>query len=501
VGSLRRWPIQLKPGGQEGDLLVGPPEAVKAFGNGRPGSLSFSRDGVRLAVSDGSRSEVLVLDVETGKVLLRCHHGGASQAALSPDGRWLASNTWGIARGAVRVWDVDAGRQAAEFEGPGAPLAFSPDNKFLVVGYGNEVQYRQVGSWESTDALRLEREAAALHCLAFSQEGSVLAVRTWRGAVRLLDWATGQELARLAAPNTEMASHLAFSRDDRWLAVVCQTQVVQLWDLRRIRRQLSDIGLDWQLPGPPPAIQEEKHTSSPRIEIDYGELPKQGNTSKETPQEAVKRWTQCLQSNSEDVDAFHHRAHAFEKLGERHKAIADFTAAIQRQPGNAHFHECRGRNYLALKEHAQAIADFEKALELKPDQADLCNNLAWLLVTGPKDLRDGKKAVPYAERAVKLAPTNGHYHNTLGLALYRAERYRDAITPLEASLKGNSGSTDGFDLFFLAMCYAKLGESEKAKECFDRAVKWVEGQRSLQPRWAEELKMFRAEAEEVLGKK
>src|SRR5262249_27143031 len=199
-----------------------------------------------------------------------------------------------------------------------------------------------------------------------------------------------------------------------------------------------------------------------RIEVDYGELPSQWDTRPRTPQQAVEHWTQRLQSNPEQVQAYHHRAHAYEKLGERRKAIADFSAAIQRQPGNAHFHECRGHNYLALKEHAQAVADFEKALEFQPDQPGLCNNLAWLLVAGPHELRDGKKALTYAEHAVELAPKNWHYHNTLGVALYRAGRYLEAIAPLEASLKGNGGSTDGFDLFFLAICHAKLADPGNA---------------------------------------
>src|SRR5262249_14846875 len=148
--------------------------------------------------------------------------------------------------------------------------------------------------------------------------------------------------------------------------------------------------------------------------------------------------------NPNHAESYHLRAHVYEHLGQFAKAIDDFSEAIQRQPNNAHLHDARGHNYLRRNEHAQAAADLQKSLELNPHQSNTCNTLAWLLVVGPKELRNGNKAVLYAERAVQLDPTNWLYHNTLGLALYRADRYQDAITPLAASLKGNNGRTDGF---------------------------------------------------------
>jgi hypothetical protein len=73
---------------------------------------------------------------------------------------------------------------------------------------------------------------------------------------------------------------------------------------------------------------------------------------------------------------------------------------------------------------------------------------------------------------------------------------------LERSLRESKAEVAGFDLFFLAMCHAKLGAVDKARDCYDRARRWVEEHAAgLQPGWPEELKRFQAEAEKVLAAK
>jgi hypothetical protein len=65
----------------------------------------------------------------------------------------------------------------------------------------------------------------------------------------LLDLNTYRELATLQAPETRSIFWLCFSRDNNLLAAACDNQVIQVWDLRHLRKELATLGLDWR---PPP---------------------------------------------------------------------------------------------------------------------------------------------------------------------------------------------------------------------------------------------------------
>jgi tetratricopeptide (TPR) repeat protein len=216
------------------------------------------------------------------------------------------------------------------------------------------------------------------------------------------------------------------------------------------------------------------------------------------PQEAVDRWTVDIRSNPENVEAYHHRGHAYEKLGWYGNAVADFAEALKLDPNNAHFLERRGENLLILREYELAVADLERSLAIQPNQAEAANCLAWVYVAGPETLRDPDKALPLAEPTVSLAPQQSAYLNTLGVAQYRSAMYLSARTTLEKSLQISAGGWDAFDLYFLALCHHQLGDRAKAKECFERAAKW-QAQANLSGQNAEELNAFRAEAEKELG--
>ena len=205
---------------------------------------------------------------------------------------------------------------------------------------------------------------------------------------------------------------------------------VRVWDLRLIRRQLAEMGLDWDAPSYLPADRVTTNAQLLKVEVSLGDP------------------AQLAQSREKDTRL--------------------------------------------------AIEQLRHVLKKTPDSANTCNNLAWLCLTAPEALRDVKAAVPLAENAVRLVPGNGMFVNTLGVAYYRAGRYREAIDVLRPNFDRHPDEALAFDLYFLAMSHHRLGETVRARDYFDWAVRWTGTQKGLSAGHVEELKMFRAEAEELM---
>ena len=95
----------------------------------------------------------------------------------------------------------------------------------------------------------------------------------------------------------------------------------------------------------------------------------------------------------------------------------------------------------------------------------------------PKELREPALGVKLARGAVELEPGVATYWNTLGVAQYRAGDWNAAIAALQKSMELRKGG-DSFDWFFLAMAYEKLGDTEKARQWYERATVWMEKNRA-----------------------
>lgn len=70
------------------------------------------------------------------------------------------------------------------------------------------------------------------------------------------------------------------------------------------------------------------------------------------------------------------------------------------------------------RHYQEAVVEYKKAIELSPEQAEVLNNLAWLLLTVPdKSIFNPEEALILAKQAVILEP-NAHILDTLALAFW-----------------------------------------------------------------------------------
>jgi WD40 repeat protein len=90
---------------------------------------------------------------------------------------------------------------------------------------------------------------------------------------RLVEMATGRELARLEDPD-QAASFAVFTQDGTRLVDAAEDGV-RVWDLRRIRAELAKLGLDWDAPPYPEAAAEAQTRTDPieiRVQEPVGEV-------------------------------------------------------------------------------------------------------------------------------------------------------------------------------------------------------------------------------------
>jgi eukaryotic-like serine/threonine-protein kinase len=206
--------------------------------------MTLDADGRTLAVLVGDRQAVFLGGDRWTKRSPDLIAPKVSFIALSPKGQWAAVGTW---RGnGTRIWDLHTGRQVGkELPGGDAGVAFSPDGRWLVNGTKDEYRFWEVGSWRP--GLRIPRTPQTVPGpLAFTTDGKILAIAHSLREVRLLETATGRELATLIAPEPLGIRGLCFRPDGEQLAVVCANRALQLWDLRRIRERLAEMELNWE---------------------------------------------------------------------------------------------------------------------------------------------------------------------------------------------------------------------------------------------------------------
>jgi tetratricopeptide (TPR) repeat protein len=145
--------------------------------------------------------------------------------------------------------------------------------------------------------------------------------------------------------------------------------------------------------------------------------------------EAMIHYEEAIRLQPYYADAYYNRGNVLFAKGRVDDAIADWEKTLQIQPDDADAYTGLGNAFLRKGLLHEAMANYEKALALAPDDSHSRINIAWVLATAPDaSIRDGRKAVEFAKKAIELSNTDDpKFLRALAAAYAEAGQFSEAI--------------------------------------------------------------------------
>ncbi|HXG47269.1 MAG TPA: ATP-binding protein [Methylomirabilota bacterium] len=260
-GGVFRWSLVWTTNEGGAQLLLGDAHPIPLPSGAHPASGRLSPDGrwlmVVLATSEG-----LLLDLEQPERAPTRFRGqaGFGNVAFSPDGQWLASGTWkGVG---TWIYDLRTARPILKIGGRDAQVGFSPDGRQLVIGSAAAYDFWDVATRTVVRSLPREGTGEATGLLSFSADGRWLAAATSLSRMQLLEASTGKVVATFEVPEAEAITQLELGPDAGTL-IALAGRIIRVWDLSRLRHDLTGLGLNWTSPGDSTAPAEVSTASLP----------------------------------------------------------------------------------------------------------------------------------------------------------------------------------------------------------------------------------------------
>ena len=152
--------------------------------------------------------------------------------------------------------------------------------------------------------------------------------------------------------------------------------------------------------------------------------------------EAVATLRRMVDEKPERTDAVTTLGDVFRRDEQYAEAAAAYDIAVERIETVEYRHwrlfYVRGIAFERLGEWHKAEADFKRALELEPDQPLVLNYLGYSWVEQGHNLGEAKAMI---EKAVELRPDDGYIVDSLGWVAYRLGDFEEAVHQLEQAVE------------------------------------------------------------------
>jgi tetratricopeptide (TPR) repeat protein len=175
-------------------------------------------------------------------------------------------------------------------------------------------------------------------------------------------------------------------------------------------------------------------------------------------EDAVAYFSDRIEKNEKDAQAFDHRAAAWKLKGELDIALKDYGEAIRLKPTTAANWNNRGNAWLAKKEYDNAIKDYDEAIRLDSKDARAFNGRgnAWAAK------KEYDIAIKDYDEAIRLDSKDARAFNGRGIAWRNKKEYDKAIKDYDEAIRLDSKYTTAFK---------NRGSTWLAKKEYDNAIK------------------------------
>jgi WD40 repeat protein len=216
--------------------------ALVRLGIGQVYLAAVSPDGKYLATRTGGTNQVW--ETTSGREVARLVYSG--DMIFTSNGKYLATQS--AFPFPARLWDISSGYEVAhtmKHEDTVRTVVFSPDGKYLATASGDKT----ARVWEVTSGQEVARlkHGDTVVFIAFSRDGKSLATASWDGTARVWETTSGREIAHVITEDAatrrtiNQSKHqygselggvngIAFSPNGNYLAKADLDQTVRVWD-------------------------------------------------------------------------------------------------------------------------------------------------------------------------------------------------------------------------------------------------------------------------------
>ena len=251
--GVEYWPIRVtRADGTHVD--IGPPERVSSESLGK--TAFYDRE-TWATITAFDRAKIFTPNADVPHEI---EHRRISSFRFSPHGEWLATRTWhGLG---IKIWDVASGELVVHLipQASSPRCAFTPDSKYLVANTRSERIVWRTDGWKVLHHQQREEPDGWPGRVEIAPDNRTALLNHSRNRLELFDLLAGRSMVALEPSDVSPRDAACFSCDGGAL-LSFGGDSLEFWDIRKLRAQLSELGLDWNPPGngksAPPAIAVE----------------------------------------------------------------------------------------------------------------------------------------------------------------------------------------------------------------------------------------------------